>query len=119
LDLIISILVMLIALEHLAFLILEMFLWTKETGRRIFLNSKEKAELTKILAANQGLYNGFLSAGLIWGLVYPDPIMAKEIMGFFLVCIFVAGVYGGFSVKQSIWLIQALPACVALILLFI
>lgn len=117
-NLVISILIGFIALEHLLFLILEMFLWTKKIGRRIFFNTKQRAEETKLLAANQGLYNGFLSAGLIWGLLYPDAGISKEILSFFLSCVMVAGLYGGFSVKKSIWLIQGLPALIALVLMY-
>ena len=118
-DLILNIAVGFIALEHMGFLILEMFLWTKKTGRKVFANTKEQAELTKVLAANQGLYNGFLSAGLIWGLFYPDQSISKEIISFFLGCIVIAGTYGGLSVKRSIFFIQALPAGIAFIFMYI
>ena len=116
-DLVLSTLIGFVAFEHLGFLILEMFLWTKETGKRVFSNTKQKAEETRALAANMGLYNGFLSAGLIWGLFYPDPTISKEILSFFLLCVIVAGIYGAISVKRSIFFIQGLPACISLVLL--
>jgi len=112
-------LVVLVALEHVWFLVLEMFLWTKPTGLRTFANTPEKAEDSAILAANQGLYNGFLAAGLLWGLLYPDAMVSLHIKTFFLLCIIVAGAYGAWTVSFRILLIQALPALVALVLLWI
>lgn len=109
------ILCLIVALEHLGFLYLEMFLWTKSAGRKIFGNSQEDAEKTKVLAANQGLYNGFLAAGLIWGLLYPVAQIGYQIQLFFLVCVTIAGIYGGLSAKKSILLIQGLPAFIAAI----
>jgi len=109
-----TILVLLVALLHVYFLILEMVLWTKPTGLRVFRNTPEKAEITRVLAANQGLYNGFLAAGLIWGLLHPDPQPAREILTFFLVCVIVAGIYGAWTVSRRILFIQALPALLAL-----
>ncbi len=102
-----------VALEHLGFLYLEMFLWTKSTGRKIFGNSREDAERTKVLATNQGLYNGFIAAGLIWGLLYPVASVGYQIQLFFLVCVTIAGIYGGITAKKSILLIQGLPAFIA------
>ena len=102
----------LVALLHLGFLVLEMFLWDKPFGRRTFRLSVEQAASTKVLAANQGLYNGFLSAGLVWGLV-----MGAEGFGvkaFFLVCVIVAGVFGAATVSRRILWIQAMPAAIAL-----
>ena len=110
-----TILVLLVALEHMLFLYLEMFLWTSPKGRRIFGNSPERAEASRVLAANQGLYNGFLAAGLIWGLVYPNPAVAQHIQMFFLACVMVAGIYGGFSVRKTILYVQAAPALLALL----
>ena len=104
--------VTLIALLHIYFLVLEMFLWTTPRGLRIFGNSVEKAEMTKVLAANQGLYNGFLAAGLLWGLSLGAS--GNPIKIFFLGCVIVAGLYGGFSVSRKILLVQALPAAIAL-----
>lgn len=109
-----TILVILVALLHVYFLILEMVLWTRPTGLRVFRNTPEKAEITKVLAANQGLYNGFLAAGLVWGLLHPDPQPAREILTFFLVCVIVAGIYGAWTVSRRILFIQALPALLAL-----
>jgi len=105
-----------VALEHLGFLYLEMFLWTKRPGRKIFGNSREDAEKTKVLAANQGLYNGFLAAGLIWGLVYPVAHVGYQIQLFFLICVVIAGVYGGLTAKKTILLIQGLPALIGAML---
>jgi putative membrane protein len=108
-----AIAVIVVAALHLVFLILEMFLWKKPAGRRIFGLSKELAEASAPLAANQGLYNGFLAAGLIWGLVTG----AFEVQVFFLVCVIVAGVFGAATAKRSILFVQAVPAAVALALL--
>jgi len=111
--------VSLVALEHLYFLYLEMFLWTKDKGLKTFGNTPEQAAMTKTLAANQGLYNGFLAAGLIWSLFHPDAQMAVQIQLFFLVCIIVAAVYGGITAKRSILYIQGAPALIALIVLLV
>ena len=118
-ELFIDLLVLFIAVEHMGFLYLEMFLWTKKTGRKIFGNTPKEAEKTKVLAANQGLYNGFLAAGLLWGLFHPDVDVASQIILFFLLCVVVAGVYGGVTVKRTILYIQALPALITLILTII
>lgn len=114
-HLIANILTALVAGLHIGFLILEMFLWQTPFGRRVFGLTPEFAAQTARLAANQGLYNGFLAAGLIWGLLAPHDGFYIKI--FFLTCVIVAGLYGGFTVKKSIIFIQALPALVALILL--
>ncbi len=111
-------LVGLIALAHLYFLVLEMFLWKTPFGRKTFATTPEFAQASAALAANQGLYNGFLAAGLIWGLVQ-GLAGGRAPLTFFLACIVVAGVYGGFTAKRSILFIQALPAAVALILLWL
>ncbi|MDB5605405.1 MAG: hypothetical protein JWP25_2305 [Bradyrhizobium sp.] len=110
-------LVALVAALHLYFLVLEMFLWTKPLGLKTFHNSLEKATDSAVLAANQGLYNGFLAAGLIWGLVQGVPAFAFEIKVFFLLCVIVAGIYGAATVSRRILFVQAAPAAVALILL--
>ncbi len=107
-----SILVGLVALLHAYFMVLEMFLWTRPQGRRAFGLSQEFAEQTRALAANQGLYNGFLAAGLLWGLVANENATALRV--FFLSCVIVAGVYGGMTVSKKIVWIQALPAGLAL-----
>ena len=104
-----------IALLHLWFLVLEMFLWTKPSGRRAFGLSEEFARQTRLLAANQGLYNGFLAAGLIWGLTQGSAGFAVKV--FFLACVLVAGVFGGLTANRKILWIQALPALLGLALL--
>lgn len=118
-DLLISILVLFVALEHLGFLYLEMFMWTKQSGRKIFGNTKEEAEITKVLAANQGLYNGFISAGLTWGVFHPTPELSNQIVLFFLLCVVIAGIYGSITAKRSILYIQALPAFITTILVIV
>ena len=102
------------ALSHLAFMVLEMFLWNTPTGHKTFGLTPEFAEQSATLAANQGLYNGFLAAGLIWGIAAKKDDVKK----FFLACVFVAGIYGGFTAKMSILYMQALPALIALVLVF-
>ena len=113
-----NILIAIVAALHLYFLVLEMFLWTKPIGLKTFRQSQQKADDFAVLAANQGLYNGFLAAGLIWGLAHPVAGTAFQIKVFFLLCVIVAGLYGGYSVSARIILIQAVPALVALILLW-
>lgn len=110
-------LVLLVALEHAYFLYLEMFLWTKPKGLKIFGNTAERAEASKVLAANQGLYNGFLAAGLLWGLVYPLAAVGTHVQMFFLACVIVAGIYGGITVKRTILFVQGGPALLALAVL--
>ena len=112
-------LVALVAALHVYFLILEMFLWTKPLGLKTFRNSPEKAADSAVLAANQGLYNGFLAAGLVWGLVQSIPNFAFQIKVFFLLCVIVAGIYGAATVSRRILLVQAAPAALALILLWL
>jgi putative membrane protein len=109
-------LVVFVALLHLWFLVLEMFLWDKPFGRRVFGNSPEKAAASKVLAANQGLYNGFLAAGLIWGLTLTSGGGAdgRSVVTFFLICVLIAGIYGGFTASRKILYVQALPAVLAL-----
>src|SRR5215472_12065672 len=108
----------LVALLHVYFLTLEMFLWTRPHGLKTFGLTPEKAADSAVLAANQGLYNGFLAAGLIWGLAHPAPAFAFQIKVFFLLCVIAAGVYGAISVSRKILFVQALPAALALILLY-
>jgi putative membrane protein len=114
-----NILVALVAVLHIYFLILEMFLWTKPRGLKTFGNSLEKARDSAVLAANQGLYNGFLAIGLIWGLIHPNPVFAFQIKVFFLLCVIVAGAYGAATVSMRILYVQAIPAAVALLLLWL
>jgi putative membrane protein len=109
-----DILVAIVAIQHLFFLVLEMFLWTKPLGLKTFRNTPEKAETTRVLAANQGLYNGFLAAGLVWALLVWSTHFSFDIRVFFLGCVLVAALYGGYSVSRRILLIQGLPALVAL-----
>ena len=104
------VLVALVAALHAYFLVLEMFLWTTPTGRRVFGLDADFAEKSKALAANQGLYNGFLVAGLVWGLVADRT----DVQVFFLVCVVVAGVYGAATVNRRILFVQAVPAVLAL-----
>lgn len=111
-----SIFIALTALLHLGFLVLEMFLWTGPTGRKVFRMSAEQAEATRVLAGNQGLYNGFLAAGLVWSLLAPQPDFAFQLKVFFLVCVIVAAIYGAWSVKPRILLVQGGPAIIALLL---
>jgi len=101
-----------VAVEHFGFLILEMFLWTKPFGRRTFGLTAELAQASAPLAANQGLYNGFLGAGLVWSLVTGN----RSVAIFFLVCVVVAGIFGAFTAKRTILWVQAAPAAAALLL---
>jgi len=114
---IISILVALVAIEHIYFLILEMFLWTKPAGRRIFGLTEQYAKDSKTLAANQGLYNGFLAAGLLWSLLQSNAAFSEQLQLFFLSCVIVAAVYGALTVKRSILFIQGTLAIVAVVLI--
>src|SRR5688572_26331250 len=107
------VLVTLVALLHVYFLVLEMFLWTKPAGRRAFGTTQEQAEQSKVLAMNQGLYNGFLAAGLVWGLMLGAE--GRSVVVFFLVCVVVAGVFGAATASRKILWVQALPAAVALV----
>ncbi len=112
-SLVASVLVAIVAVLHVWFLILEMVLWRKPLGMRTFDLTPERAELTATLAANQGLYNGFLAAGLVVGLVAPQPT-AFHFKLFFLACVIVAGLFGAVTVSRRILLVQALPAALAL-----
>lgn len=112
-----NIAVTLVGLLHVFFLTLEMFLWTKPIGRRTFNLSAEFAEASKTLAANQGLYNGFLAAGLFWGLF--SSVGGFEFKVFFLGCVIVAGIFGAATVSRRILFVQALPGLVALVLVLL
>ena len=107
--------VALVALLHACFLVLEMFLWDKPAGLKAFKLTPERAADTKVLAANQGLYNGFLAAGLLWGLWLGAA--GGSVKVFFLACVLVAGIYGAATVGRKILFIQAVPAAVGLVLL--
>jgi putative membrane protein len=114
-----NILVALVAVLHVYFLSLEMFFWTKPLGLKVFRNSPEKAADSAVLAANQGLYNGFLAAGLVWGLLQPNASFAFQIKIFFLLCVVVAGLYGAATVSRKILFVQAAPAALALVILWL
>ena len=110
-----SIVIAIVALLHVYFLVLEMFLWDKPMGRRTFGLTAEFATQSKALAANQGLYNGFLAAGLVWALA----AQRSDVAMFFLGCVLIAGIFGGFTASRKILFVQALPAAIGLILLFV
>ena len=112
-----TVLVAFVALEHILFLVLEMFFWATPTGIRVFGLTPEFAEQSSALAANQGLYNGFLAAGLIWGLIRKTD--AYQIKVFFLSCVIVAGIFGAITAKISILFVQGAPALVALALVML
>jgi putative membrane protein len=116
-GLIATVLIAIVALLHVYFLVLEMFLWDKPKGLKTFGNTPEKAAITKVLAANQGLYNGFLAAGLLVGLWLGDAGFAFKV--FFLLCVIVAGVYGAATVSKRILYIQAAPAALALLFVWL
>ena len=111
-NLITNIIIGSVALLHLGFLTIEMFLWDKPAGRSVFRTTAEFAAQSKTLAANQGLYNGFLAAGLIWSIFAETPVKI-----FFLGCVIIAGIFGAFTVSKRIFYIQALPALIGLVLL--
>lgn len=110
-----SIAVTIIALMHLWFLVLEMVLWDKPAGLRAFGITPEYAAQTKVLAANQGLYNGFLAAGLAWGLILGGA-EGMHVKLFFLACVLIAGVYGGLTATRKVLWIQGLPAAIGIAL---
>lgn len=112
-----DVLVGFVALQHIGFLVLEMFFWTKPIGLRTFNLTPELAQQSAALAANQGLYNGFLAAGLIWGLLRKTDGLSIKI--FFLSCVVVAGIFGAITAKTSILFVQGAPAMLALLLLFL
>ena len=107
-------LIALVALLHAYFLVLEMFLWTRPLGMKVFRLTRDKAESTRVLAANQGLYNGFLAAGLVWSILGER----RDVATFFLACVIVAGAYGAATVNRRIFLVQSMPALLALVALW-
>ena len=109
-----AVLIGLVALTHVWILVLEMFLWTRPPGRRVFRTTAAFAEESKVLAANQGLYNGFLAAGLIWALIAGIGAAGWQMALFSLLCVIVAGLYGAATVSRRILYVQALPAALAL-----
>ena len=112
-----NVVIAIVALLHAYFLVLEMFLWDKPAGPRAFGHSAEAAAASKVLAANQGLYNGFLAAGLVWGLSLGAAGTSVKV--FFLLCVLIAGVYGAMTASRKILYVQALPALIALLLLWL
>lgn len=116
-SLIANLVIALIALLHVYILVLEMFLWDKPAGLRAFGQTQEAATASKVLAANQGLYNGFLAAGLFWGLSLGAGGMGVKV--FFLGCVLVAGLYGAATANRKILFIQAIPAAIGLVLVFL
>lgn len=112
-----NIVVALVALIHVYILVLEMFLWDKPAGLRAFGQTQASATASRVLAANQGLYNGFLAAGLFWGLSLGQA--GHDVKVFFLLCVLVAGLYGAATASRKILFVQAIPAAVGLVLLFI
>lgn len=112
-----QILVGFVALQHFFFLVLEMFLWQQPLGRKIFRMTAERAELTAPLAKNQGIYNGFLAAGLAWSLLAGSPVEATHLQYFFLGCVVVAALVGAATVSVRILIVQGLPATLGLVAL--
>jgi putative membrane protein len=112
-----TVVIALVAIIHVYFLVLEMFLWDKPAGLRAFGQTQQAATATKVLAANQGLYNGFLAAGLFWGLSMGSAGFSVKV--FFLVCVLIAGLYGAATASKKILYVQALPAAVGLVLLWL
>ncbi len=110
-----AVLTAIVALLHVYFFVLEMFLWATPFGQKTFGRTREEQESTKVLAANQGLYNGFLVAGLVWSLFAP-PAIAWPVRVFFLACVVVAGLYGGATASRKIYFVQALPGVLALVM---
>ena len=114
-----SALIVVVAGLHVLFLVLEMFLWQTPFGRRTFHTTPEVAATSAVLAANQGLYNGFLAAGLLWALIFLGVPSGRPVLTFFLGCVIVAGIYGAATVSRTILLIQSMPAVIALALLWL
>jgi len=117
--LIAGVLVVVVAALHLYFLVLEMFLWTTPFGRRTFRTTADFAASTRALAANQGLYNGFLSAGLVWGLFAYGIPGGRPVITFFLACVVIAGIFGAATVSRRILFVQAVPALLAGVFLWL
>jgi len=112
-----NVVIALVALLHVYFLVLEMFLWDKPAGLRAFGQTREAAAASRVLAANQGLYNGFLAAGLFWGLSLGAGGSGVKV--FFLLCVLIAGVFGAATASRKILYVQAVPAAVGLLLLYL
>jgi putative membrane protein len=118
-EYLLNFLIIVIALLHVYFMWLEMFAWTTAGKKTFRMLSPDLFEKTKVLAANQGLYNGFLAAGLFWSMLIEDDVWSVNVSLFFLTCVLIAGLYGWFSVSIRIFYIQGLPALIALSLLFL
>jgi putative membrane protein len=117
-NILIKFIVALVAFEHIYFMILEMFYWDKPKGLKAFGLKLEDAKISKTLAKNQGLYNGFLAAGLIWGLINKSNF--EQIALFFLICVTIAGIYGSYTTKKiKLFLVQAIPAIIGIILILL
>ena len=114
-DILITFVIVLVALEHIYFMILEMFYWDKPKGLKAFGMKLEEAKISKTLAKNQGLYNGFLAAGLIWSLFITDFVWSNNIALFFLTCVTIAGIYGAYSVSKKIFFVQGIPAILGIL----
>ncbi len=114
-----AIMVTIVAALHIYILVLEMFLWRTPRGLRSFGMTQEVADSSAVLAANQGLYNGFLAAGLLWGLIAYGIVRGRPILTFFLACVIVAGLYGGATVSRRIVLVQSAPAALTLALVWL
>lgn len=114
-----NILVAAVAILHTYFMYLEMVAWTKPRGLKVFRQTREQAEASRTLAANQGLYNGFLAVGLVWGMIYPDGRAGLDIQIFFLACVMAAGLYGAATVQRKILFIQFAPAFLATIVVIL
>ncbi len=113
-----KVIIALVALLHLYILVLEMFLWTSRRPKIFRSFPRDLFEPTKAMAANQGLYNGFLAAGLVWSLLIKDPIWQKNVAVFFLCCVLVAGLYGAATAERKILFVQAVPALLGLAAVF-
>ncbi len=112
-----TVVVVIVALLHVYFMVLEMFYWDKPKGLKAFGNTQEAATASKVLAANQGLYNGFLAAGLLWGASMGDAGTSVKV--FFLICVLIAGLYGAATANKKILFVQALPAAIGLALVLL
>jgi putative membrane protein len=112
-----TLLAVVVLLEHIGFLVLEMFFWDKPLGQKVFKTTPSFASESRVLAANQGLYNGFLAAGLAYGLLASDPKVRSALLGFSLGCVVIAGIFGALTVSKRILFVQAVPAAAALVAL--
>ena len=110
-----TVLIVLVALLHVYIMILEMFLWTTPRAQKAFSLTEDFARATKTLAANQGLYNGFLAAGLFWSVLHPDALIAWQLALFFLACVAVAGIFGAATASRKIIFVQTVPAVIAML----